>query len=106
MQLWTANAPPVLTQSDKFLTFRDCRGAGGDCWMAGYHGKEVGKGRVDQTQGFTFSTDETTDIGYESGTAVSPDYTAHASRFTGEISPLSSPSGREIRSAPPTTATA
>jgi hypothetical protein len=33
-----------------------------------------------------FSADETTDIGYESGTAVSPDYSAHTSRFTGKIS--------------------
>ncbi len=41
-----------------------------------YDGKEVGKGRVDQTQGFIFSADETTDVGYESGTTVSPDYTA------------------------------
>ena len=48
-------------------------------------GKEVGKGRVDQTQGFVFSADETTDIGYESGTTVSPDYTAHTSRFNGKI---------------------
>jgi arylsulfatase len=48
-------------------------------------GKEVGKGRVDQTQGFIFSADETTDVGYESGTTVSPDYTAHSSRFTGKI---------------------
>jgi hypothetical protein len=48
-------------------------------------GKPVGKGRVDQTQGFVFSADETTDIGYESGTTVSPDYTAHTSRFNGRI---------------------
>ena len=48
-------------------------------------GKEVGKGRVDQTQGFIFSADETTDIGCESGTTVSPDYTAHGSRFNGKI---------------------
>jgi arylsulfatase len=48
-------------------------------------GKEVGKGRVEQTQGFIFSADETTDIGYESGTPVSPDYSAHASRFNGKI---------------------
>jgi hypothetical protein len=48
-------------------------------------GKEVGQGRVDQTQGFIFSADETTDIGYESGTTVSPDYTAHGSRFNGKI---------------------
>ena len=32
-----------------------------------------------------FSADETTDIGYESGTTVSPDYTAHTSRFNGKI---------------------
>jgi arylsulfatase A-like enzyme len=48
-------------------------------------GKEVGKGRVEQTQGFIFSADETTDIGYESGTTVSPDYTAHGSRFNGKV---------------------
>ena len=48
-------------------------------------GKEVGKGRVEQTQGFVFSADETTDIGYESGTTVSPDYTAHTSKFNGKI---------------------
>jgi len=48
-------------------------------------GKEVGKGRVEQTQGFIFSADETTDIGCESGTTVSPDYTAHGSRFNGKI---------------------
>ena len=46
-------------------------------------GKEVGKGRVDQTQGFIFSADETTDIGYESGTTVSPDYSPHTSGFSG-----------------------
>ncbi|WP_242453772.1 arylsulfatase [Mycolicibacterium sp. P9-64] len=50
-----------------------------------YDGKEVGSGRVDQTQGFVFSADETTDVGRETGTTVSPDYTAHTSRFTGKI---------------------
>jgi arylsulfatase len=48
-------------------------------------GKEVGKGRVEQTQGFIFSADETTDVGYESGTTVSPDYTASSSKFNGKI---------------------
>ena len=48
-------------------------------------GKEVGSGRVELTQGFIFSADETTDIGYESGTTVSPDYTAHTSRFSGKV---------------------
>ena len=32
-----------------------------------------------------FSADETTDVGYESGTAVSTDYTPQTSRFTGKI---------------------
>lgn len=32
-----------------------------------------------------FSADETTDIGYESGTTVGSDYDAAGSRFTGKI---------------------
>ena len=32
-----------------------------------------------------FSADETTDIGQETGTTVTPDYTAQSSRFTGKI---------------------
>ena len=59
-------------------------GKGGD--VAHYYdGKEVGKGRVEETQGVIFSADETTDIGNETGTTVSPDYTAHTSTFTGTI---------------------
>ena len=37
-----------------------------------------------------FSADETTDIGYESGTPVSPDYTPKDSKFTGKITGCSS----------------
>ena len=59
-------------------------GKGGDVTLY-CDGKEVGKGRVDQTQGFIFSADETTDIGRETGTTVSPDYTAHTSKFNGKI---------------------
>ncbi len=44
-----------------------------------------GRGRVEMTQPMVFSADETTDIGYESGTTVSPDYTAATSHFTGKI---------------------
>lgn len=50
-----------------------------------YDGQSVGTGRVGATQPMIFSADETTDIGYESGTPVSPDYTAHSSKFTGKI---------------------
>ncbi len=59
-------------------------GKGGNVTLY-YDGQEVGKGRVEQTQGFIFSADETTDLGYESGTPVSPDYNAHTSRFNGKI---------------------
>jgi arylsulfatase A-like enzyme len=57
---------------------------GGDVTLF-YDGEPVGTGRVEQTQPMVFSADETTDIGYESGTTVSPDYEAHSSRFTGKI---------------------
>jgi arylsulfatase len=57
---------------------------GGDVTL--YHdGTEVGRGRVEATQPMVFSADETTDIGQETGTTVSPDYTPHESRFTGKI---------------------
>ena len=57
---------------------------GGDVTLY-YDGTAVGTGRVGATQPMVFSADETTDIGYESGTTVTPDYTAHTSRFTGKI---------------------
>jgi len=59
-------------------------GKGGNVTLY-YDGTEVGSGRVDQTQGFIFSADETTDVGRETGTTVSPDYTAHTSKFNGTI---------------------
>ncbi len=48
-------------------------------------GDVIGTGRVEATQPMIFSADETTDIGYESGTTVSPDYDSRTSRFTGKI---------------------
>ncbi len=57
---------------------------GGDVTLY-YDGNSVGTGRVEITQPMVFSADETTDIGYESGTTVTADYTAHTSRFTGKI---------------------
>ena len=41
-----------------------------------YDGIAVGTGRVGATQPMIFSADETTDVGYESGTSVSPEYSA------------------------------
>ena len=48
-------------------------------------GEPVATGRVDGTQPFMFSMDETLDIGSETGTAVSSDYTPRTSAFTGTI---------------------
>ena len=59
-------------------------GKGGNVTLY-YDGRAVGAGRVDTTQPMVFSADETTDIGYESGSTVTPDYTAPGSRFTGKI---------------------
>jgi arylsulfatase A-like enzyme len=57
---------------------------GGDVTLF-YDGEAVGTGRVEHTQPMVFSADETTDIGYESGTTVTSDYNAHTSRFSGKI---------------------
>jgi hypothetical protein len=57
---------------------------GGDVTLY-YDGTAVGSGRVEATQAMIFSADETTDIGHETGTTVTPDYTAQSSRFTGKI---------------------
>jgi arylsulfatase len=57
---------------------------GGDVTLY-YDGTQVGTGRVGATQPMVFSADETTDIGYESGTTVTRDYEAPSSRFTGKL---------------------
>ncbi|MBD7982303.1 arylsulfatase [Oerskovia merdavium] len=57
---------------------------GGDVTLF-HDGTPVGTGRVGATQAMVFSADETTDVGYESGTPVSPDYSPRSSRFTGKI---------------------
>ncbi|OCI30923.1 arylsulfatase [Oerskovia enterophila] len=57
---------------------------GGDVTLF-HDGTPVGTGRVGATQAMVFSADETTDVGYESGTPVSPDYSPRSSRFSGKI---------------------
>jgi len=44
---------------------------------------KVGEGRIDQTEPFVFSADETLDIGFESGSCVTTDYSSN--RFNGEV---------------------
>jgi hypothetical protein len=48
-----------------------------------YDGVEVADGRVDATQPFIFSADETTDVAYDAGTPVSDD--TPPGRFTGTV---------------------
>jgi arylsulfatase len=48
-------------------------------------GQKVGEGQVGATQPLIFSADETCDIGNETGSTVTPDYTAETSRFNGVI---------------------
>jgi len=50
-----------------------------------YDGKKVGEGRVDRTVPMAFSADETTDVGRDTGTPVSSDYTRHTSAFNGKV---------------------
>ncbi|WP_426566786.1 sulfatase-like hydrolase/transferase [Angustibacter sp. McL0619] len=57
---------------------------GGDVTLY-YDGTAVGSGRAAATQPMIFSADETTDIGNETGTTVTDDYTPATSRFTGRI---------------------
>jgi arylsulfatase len=48
-------------------------------------GAEVGEGRVERTVPVLFATDETCDVGRETGSPVSPDYPALRNRFSGEV---------------------
>jgi arylsulfatase len=48
-------------------------------------GEQVGDGRVEGTVPMIFSVDETADVGRDAGTAVSADYIAERSAFTGAV---------------------
>ena len=48
-------------------------------------GRKVGEGRVERTQPFAYSADETVDVGVEAGSPVSPDYGPTGNAFNGEI---------------------
>jgi len=48
-------------------------------------GQKVGSGRVEETHALGFSADETTDVGREAGSPVSPDYGPRGNEFNGEV---------------------
>jgi arylsulfatase len=57
---------------------------GGDITLY-YDGKPVGAGRVERTQPMMYSSDEACDVGFDSGSPVSPDYGPTGNKFSGEI---------------------
>jgi hypothetical protein len=48
-------------------------------------GKKTGEGRVDATVPMVYSADETCDLGSDTGSAVSDDYSPESSTFTGTV---------------------
>jgi arylsulfatase len=48
-------------------------------------GEQVGEGRLERTVPLVFSLDETCDVGRDTGSPVSDDYTAQSSGFTGTV---------------------
>jgi len=48
-------------------------------------GQKFGEGRVEMTEPFAFSADETADVGVEEGSPVSPDYGPRGNAFNGQI---------------------
>lgn len=48
-------------------------------------GTQVATGRIDATVPLAFSGDETMDVGSDTGTPVSNDYTSRSSHFTGRV---------------------
>jgi hypothetical protein len=59
-------------------------GKGGDIALL-LDGRPVGNGHIDATVPLLFSADETTDVGSDTATPVSDDYTPEGSRFTGRV---------------------
>jgi arylsulfatase len=50
-----------------------------------FDGQKTGEGRVEMTEPFAFSADETIDVGMEGGSPVSPDYGPKGNAFNGKI---------------------
>jgi arylsulfatase len=49
------------------------------------NGEKVAEGRIDKTQAFIFSADETADVGVDEATPVTEDYKERDNKFTGKI---------------------
>jgi arylsulfatase len=49
------------------------------------NGEKVAEGRIEHTNAFMFSADETADVGVDEATPVTEDYLEHNNKFTGTI---------------------
>jgi arylsulfatase A-like enzyme len=58
-------------------------------------GTKVGEGRIDATVPMVYSADETCDIGEDTGSSVSDDYTPAESRFNGRVSWVQLDAGKD-----------
>jgi len=61
-----------------------------------YDGKKVGEGRVERTHPMAFSADETTDVGRDTATPVSSDYTRKTSEFNGKVNWVQIDLGKDV----------
>ncbi len=59
-------------------------GTGGTATLS-VNGEKVAQGRIEHTNAFIFSADETADVGQDEATPVTEDYKAGDNRFTGKI---------------------
>ena len=71
-------------------------GKGGNVTLY-YDGDKVGEGRINRTVPMAFSADETTDVGRDTGTPVSKDYTIATSHFNGKVNWVQIDVGKEDR---------
>jgi arylsulfatase len=89
VRLFTTEATSVLP-SGKHQVRMEFAYAGGGLAKGGtvtlfMDGQPVGEGQLPATQPLIFSADETLDVGNETGSTVTPDYTAETSKFNGGI---------------------
>jgi arylsulfatase len=83
----TANQALPQGKSNIRLTF-DYDGGGigkGGLYKLFVNGKEVAKGRVENTTAMLFSLDETADVGLDAATPVIEDYGAERGKFNGKV---------------------
>ena len=89
LQRYTVTAPQALTPGKATIRFElayDGGGPGKGGTVTLYvDGESVGAGRVEATVPFMFSSDETTDVGRDTASPVSDDYSHHESVFNGTV---------------------